>query len=176
MFEQRICVSCSGPIGVGKRLGAQYCSLECRRAAEAVAKRHERYSRAVHRRAQIDAAQCQYKVWLFGFQQELLKQAPRSAIGYQLGAPVALGALFWFPHSVGKARRRTVAGSWAKNPKHFGLSPFEQPWVPKAGFYRLRYVLCRGNDRRNYPPVRIPYSLPLDDLAFDAEALLTEEP
>lgn len=180
MFEQRLCLACNDPLPISKRLGAQYCSRDCKHAADATAKRLARFQSHNLRSRELAVATTTYKLWLLGFQREVVERAPRFARGYQLGAPIRGGNLFWFPSSSGakgRKRRRTLTLSWAKAVEYFSLAPFEQPWIPKAGFYRLRYVVgdeAQPQSCDEYHNIRIPYGVPLWDLAFDADELVTE--
>ena len=117
MFEQRLCLACNDPLPISKRLGAQYCSRDCKHAADATAKRLARFQSHNLRSRELAVATTTYKLWLLGFQREVVERAPRFARGYQLGAPIRGGNLFWFPSSSGakgRKRRRTLTLSWAK--------------------------------------------------------------
>lgn len=171
-------MACSGPVPSTSIRGTLYCSQDCRRAADAA--RHQLARRGDPARDQRIVAIQKYRLWLLGFQREVCETAPRSATGYQLGARIREGELFWFPSCSGrngKKMRRTLTLQWAKAVGHFTLDPFEQPWIPKAGNYRVRYVIGdRPQPAEESFSSFIPYGVPIWDLPFRADELITEGP
>ena len=172
MIEGRTCLQCLEVLPLKKNLNTRYCSEECKTLANSHRARMRRYELQKDRSLILFA----HKVWFFALRKKVMEAAPAGAIGFQLGATL-LGQMVWFPHHAGRKKvRRTLAESWACAVDHFSLEPFEQPWVPKAGFYQLRYIV---KGEWNVPPekttqVYVPYGVPIWDLPFDAASLETE--
>jgi len=158
-------------MGPEKTLNARYCSTRCKALANANRKRLARFES----RRERSAALASHKVWLFSFQKLVIGSAPAEAVGFQLGA--ALGdTVLWLPCQSGRKKsRRTLRETAAKYLDHFSLDPFEQPWVPKPGYYRGRWCFAEPGLHVEWTGcVYIPYGVPIWDLGFDANLLATE--
>lgn len=143
MRPETLCKKCQREIAIEKRADSIYCSDACRIASHVQESRRRNSERLLYERSIPQ----RFAAWLEGFERLLRKHAPENSVGYQAGLWSG-HAYLWFPmipagmDARGRRRTRLDFNRRRTSDEYFHLHPFEDPAVPLATVYKIRFVSC----------------------------------